>query len=78
MKLIPNRICFQTVVVRNELCQVKFTSPRGPLYHRDCGGDNENGTICAEPLLPDPYETQYCYVRSSRIKGGLGYFVTFA
>ena len=63
-------ILFKIMVVRNKLCQVKFTSPRGPLYHRDCV-DNVNGTICNEPLLPDPYETQYCYVRSSRIKGGL-------
>ena len=57
---------FQTVVVRNEMCVVKFTSPRGPLYHRDCHSDD--GAICDEPLLPDPYEAQHCYVRSSRIK----------
>ena len=60
-------IVFQTVVVRNEICQVKFTSPRGPLYHRDCHSDG-GGVICDEPLLPDPYEAQYCYVRTSRIK----------
>ena len=56
---------FQTVAVRNEMCRVSVTSPRGPLYHRDCHYD---GAICDEPLLPDPYESQYCFVRASRIK----------
>ena len=56
----------QTVAVRNEIGQVKFTQPRGPIYEFDPGTETR---ISAEPLLPDPYETQYCYVKTSRIKG---------
>ena len=73
----------QTVAVRNEVCHVKFTTPRGPHY-RHCGSDRlgrsgpdasaaaagtASAAMCSEPLLPDPYEAQYCYVRASKLKG---------
>ena len=39
---------------------------RGPIYDFDPGTHDR---ISANPLLPDPYETQYVYVRNSKIKG---------
>lgn len=39
---------------------------RGPLYEFD---PSTRHRISLEPLLRDPYETQYCYVRNSKIKG---------
>ena len=61
------QICFiQLVSIRNEICHLKFTQPRGPIYMSDGGTST---IICKEPLLPDPYESQHCYVRSSKIKG---------
>ena len=39
---------------------------RGPIYEFDPG---TRDLISREPLLPDPYEMQYCYVRNSKIKG---------
>jgi hypothetical protein len=54
------------VSIRNELCYIMFTSPRGSLYNYDPG---TRDVMSSDPLLPDPYETQYCYVRTSKIKG---------
>ena len=48
------------------MCHIRFTSPRGPLYNFDPG---TRESICKEPLLPDPYETLYCYIAPSKIKG---------
>ena len=56
----------QTATVRHDICQIKFTSPRGPFYSYDPGTRNR---ISREPFLPDPYETQHCFVRESGIKG---------
>ena len=54
------------VALRNGMCQLKFTQPRGPQYSFDAGTE---AIICKEPLLADPYEAQHCYVRQSRLKG---------
>lgn len=66
-QMVMAQTCFiQLVSVRNEICYLKFTQPRGPIYSFD-GGTSE--VICQDPLLPDPYESQYCYVKTSKIKG---------
>lgn len=66
-QMLMAQTCFvQSVVVRNEICQLKFTQPRGPIYSIDPGTTE---IICKEPLLPDPYENQYVQVRPSKIKG---------
>ena len=66
-QMIMAQICFiQLVSIRNEICQLKFTQPRGPIYSLDL---SSREVISKEPLLPDPYETLYCYVRMSKIKG---------
>ncbi|XP_059095447.1 histone-lysine N-methyltransferase SETD7-like [Tigriopus californicus] len=66
-KMCMAQIAFiQMVTVRHEMCQLKFTKPRGPLYIYDPGTLTR---ISTEPLLPDPYETQHVYVRASKLRG---------
>lgn len=66
-KMCMAQIAFiQMVTVRHEMCQLKFTKPRGPLYNFDPGTLTR---ISTEPLLPDPYETQHVYVRASKLRG---------
>ena len=66
-KMTMAQTCFiQLVSIRNEICHIKFTQPRGPTYKFDEGTEE---IICKEPLLPDPYESQYIYIRTSRMKG---------
>ena len=66
-RMAIGQTCFvQMVTLRNEICHLRFTNARGPLFSFDPG---TRDIICKEPLLPDPYESQYCYVRTSKIKG---------
>ncbi len=59
--------CFiQSVVMRNEIGQLRFTQPCGPIYEFDPGMTEH---ISLEPLLPDPYEVQYVKVHPSKIRG---------
>ena len=65
--MVSAQTCFiQLVSVRNCICHLKFTQPRGPVYDFDPG---DRDVICRRPLLPDPYESRHVYVRQSRIKG---------
>ena len=44
-----------------------FSSPQGPIY--SCGAGTSL-LISKDPLLPDPYEQNHVFVKSSRMKGG--------
>ena len=64
--LVAQTAFVQMATVRDEICQLKFTQPRGPFYSYD---QSNRELISKEPLLRDPYEAQYCYVKNSRLKG---------
>ena len=61
------QLCFpQGVTIKRHICHLKFTKPRGAVYSYD---PSTTIRISSEPLLKDPYETEYCYVRRSKIRG---------
>lgn len=74
-RLTLAQTCFvSSVTIRkvDNLAFLTFTDPRGPFYTYDPGNAT---SLCQEPLLPDPYESQNVQIRTSKLKaGGEGLF----